>query len=166
VLTGGPIVDAAWLRILDRAGGRPGVPLTRDPDLHLLADGQRIDANRRDDGLHMFRLPSRPTNHLHILSRAAAPQELGLARDPRCLGVAIRKIVMWMGVQVRLIEAEDARLTDGFHGFEADNGIRWTNGDAALPMSLFDGVNGAIDIALYLGGTTSYLDQEGEARAA
>ena len=38
VLTGGAVVDAVWRRILDRAGGRPGLPLTDDPDLHIVAD--------------------------------------------------------------------------------------------------------------------------------
>ena len=47
VLTGGPVVDAVWRRLLDRAGPRPGVPLTDDPDLHLLVDGQRVDAASR-----------------------------------------------------------------------------------------------------------------------
>jgi hypothetical protein len=37
VLTGGPIVDAAWRRLLDRAGPRRGLPLTDDHDLHVLA---------------------------------------------------------------------------------------------------------------------------------
>ena len=39
VLTGGPVVDAVWRRLLDRAGPRPGLPLTDDPDLHLLVNG-------------------------------------------------------------------------------------------------------------------------------
>ncbi len=45
VLTGGPIVDAIW-RLLDRAGPRPGLPTTADPDLHLLVDGRRVDGKR------------------------------------------------------------------------------------------------------------------------
>ena len=44
VLTGGALVDEAWRRLLDRAGPRPGLPLTEDADLHLLVDGQRLDA--------------------------------------------------------------------------------------------------------------------------
>jgi hypothetical protein len=41
VLTGGPVVDAAWRRLLDRAGPRAGMPSTGDPDLHLVVDGRR-----------------------------------------------------------------------------------------------------------------------------
>ena len=43
VLTGGPIVDAAWQRLLDRAGGPGRMPTTDEPDVHLVADGRRID---------------------------------------------------------------------------------------------------------------------------
>ena len=43
IVTGGVIVDAIWRRIPKRAGARPGVPLTSDPDLHLLVDGERVD---------------------------------------------------------------------------------------------------------------------------
>ena len=31
MLTGGAMVDAVWRRLLDRAGPRPGLPLTDDP---------------------------------------------------------------------------------------------------------------------------------------
>ncbi len=41
VLTGGPVVDAVWQRLLERSGPRPGLPLTDDPDVHLLVDGVR-----------------------------------------------------------------------------------------------------------------------------
>jgi hypothetical protein len=33
ILTGGPIVDAAWRILARRAGARPGLLLTKDPDL-------------------------------------------------------------------------------------------------------------------------------------
>ena len=58
VLTGGPIVDAVWRRLLDRAGPRPHAPLTNDPDLHLLVDGCRLDAEQRTDGHYVFVLPT------------------------------------------------------------------------------------------------------------
>lgn len=158
MLTGGPVVDAAWRRLLERAGPRPGVPVTDDPDLHLIVDGRRVDAASRSDVLHIFRLAARPAT-VRIVSRTGVPQELGLARDPRCLGVALRQIMASRGKQVQIIEAEDASLTEGFHGFEADNEIRWTDGRAAVPEDLFDGFTGPLDIALYLGGTTTYVDE-------
>jgi len=157
VLTGGPLVDAVWHRLLERASPTRRVPLTDEPDLHLLIDGRRVDAIERRAGMQVFRLPSRPGT-ARISSRAAAPQELGVARDPRVLGVAVRQIMATRGVRVRTLEADDARLIDGFHDFEPNDGIRWTNGDAAIPESLFDDFGGPLEITLRLGGRSLYLD--------
>jgi hypothetical protein len=157
VLTGGPIVDAAWRRLLDRSGPAPVVPLTDDPDLHLRVDGRRVDASARSDRQFMFRLAGRPAK-VSIVSRTGVPQELRLARDPRTLGVALRQVIVTQGPRLTLIEAEDARLTQGFHAFEADQSIRWTSGDAALPDWLFEGLSGPFEVTLRLGGSTCYLD--------
>ena len=162
LLTGGPIVDAVWRRLLDRAGPRPGQPLTDDPDLQLLADGVRVDAVRRSADAWVFRLAHPPAT-LRILSRSAAPDQLGLARDPRSLGVALRRITVSQRATLRVMAADDARLADGFHGFEADNGFRWTDGDGALPVSLFDGLDGTTVLTLHLGAATRYAD-DGAAR--
>ena len=56
----------------------------------------------------------------------------------------------------RRIEA-DASLAEGFREFELDNGLRWTDGDAALPEALFEGFDGPMELVLHVGGTTSYL---------
>jgi len=165
VLTGGPIVHAALRRLLERAGPRPGLPGTDEPDLHLLVDGRRVDAASRSDEWHVFHLPAPPTT-ARIVSRSGAPQEMGLARDPRCLGVALRQIMVTRGAQVHTIEAEDVLLADGFHEYEADNDIRWTDGDAAIPAGLFEGFTGPLEINLRLGGRTSYLDEGSVLRAA
>src|SRR5262249_23953363 len=58
VLTGGPLVDAVWRRLLDRAGPRPGLPLTNDPDLHLVVDGRRCDAVSFGECCATFQLPA------------------------------------------------------------------------------------------------------------
>jgi hypothetical protein len=155
VLTGGPVVDAVWRRLLDRAGPRPGLPTTAEPDLHLLVDGARVESEPRPHGVHLFRLLQRPTE-IRVVSRACAPDELGIARDPRLLGVAVRQIRLWRDARLRLVEASDPSLDDGFHLFEADNGFRWTDGNALLPAALFDGVHGACDLELHIGGTTRY----------
>jgi aspartate 1-decarboxylase len=165
VLTGGVVVDAAWRRLLERAGPWPGVPMTDDPDLHLLVDGQRVNPASRSNVWHVFRLPAPPAA-VRIVSRSGVPQEIGLARDPRCLGVALQQIIVTRGAQTRTIEAEDAVLTDGFHGYEGDNDIRWTDGDAAVPAGLFEGLAGPLEVALRLGCKTSYLDEGTILRAA
>jgi hypothetical protein len=164
VLTGGPVVDAAWRRLLDRAGARPGLPLTADPDLHLLVDGHRLDATSRHGDVRTFRLMGQPES-IRLVSRSAAPQELGLARDPRTLGVAVRRLVLCQGARLRLLDAEDASLAEGFHGFEPDNGFRWTNGNAALPAALFAGLHGHADLEVHVGAWARYV-AEAESAAA
>ena len=155
VLTGGPIVDAIWRRLLDRAGPRPGMVLTDDPDLHLLVDGVRIDPASRFGTALSFRLAARPET-IRIVSRSAAPAELGLARDPRVIGVALTRIMLCKGVRLRVMEAEDPSLSGGFHGFEPALGLRWTDGDATLPAALFEGFDGAMELVLHLGGSARY----------
>ena len=165
VLTGGSVVDAIWLRLLERAGIGKGIPLTDDPDLHLLVNGIRVDALERHNAMYAFRLDARPRNVM-IRSRAAAPQELGLARDPRSLGVAIRRIVLAQPRRQWAIEADSPSLDSGFHSFERENGIRWTNGDATIPPQIFAGMTMPGMLMLHLGGTTRYPDRGAIPRAA
>jgi hypothetical protein len=171
VLTGGTVVDAAWRRLLDRTGPRPGLPLTDEPDLHLLVDGQRVDGRRvsestRPNGYYAFDL-QRCRGQIRVVSRAGSPAELGLARDPRVLGVALRQVRLWQGVRVRVLDAADESLTDGFHAFESDNLFRWTDGDAALPATLFADLEGTCQLELLVGGAMRYpLLAEAPRRAA
>jgi hypothetical protein len=94
---------------------------------------------------------------VRIASRAAAPDELGLARDPRVLGVAIRSITVLAGARYRVIEAADDRLREGFHGHEPEFDIRWTDGEARLPADLFDGFDGTTELILQVEATTRYV---------
>ena len=165
VLTGGSVVDAVWRRCLDRAGPRPGLSLTDDPDLHVSVDGRLVQATVREADFAVFTLPETPRD-VRLLSRATVPQEVGLARDSRCLGVAIQRIIVRQGGRFRTIEADDPRLADGFHAFETDNGVRWTDGDAALPASLLAGFKGAVEVVVYMAGNTRYWSDSGVRRAA
>ena len=99
---------------------------------------------------------------MRLVSRAAAPAELGLARDPRVLGVAVRRIELWQGPLVAVLEADDARLVDGFHAYEAEDGIRWTDGDAAVPV---DPLTRDAELVVLLGGTTRYVETDAELRS-
>jgi hypothetical protein len=166
VVTGGELVDAAWRRLLERAGPRPGLPLTEDADLHLLVDGQRLDAMSQRGETRVFRLAERP-EAVRVVSRSGAPQELGVARDPRELGVALWRIVLRQGPRLRLLEAEDAALAEGFHGYEADGQLRWTDGDALLPRALYDGLHGGFELELHVACSARYgADLEARAAAA
>jgi hypothetical protein len=162
VLTGGPVVDAVWRRLLDRAGLRKLPPLTDDANLHLIVDGMCLNAPCQTNGVYVFCLPETPSR-ARIASRSAVPAELGLARDPRRLGVAVRRVVLRKGARFRIIDANDPRLLEGFHTFEADNGFRWTDGNAILPRELFDGFAGPCELVLHVAMTTRYVD-EGDVR--
>ncbi|HVY17992.1 MAG TPA: Hint domain-containing protein [Rhodopila sp.] len=157
VLTGGRLVDEVWRRLLDRSGPRPSMTTTDDPDLHLVVDGERVEPINRRSELYVFRLPETP-RALRIASRSAVPQELGIARDDRPLGVAIGRIVFSQAARQRVIDAADPRLVEGFHPFEAEGLVRWTNGDAILPESLFQDLSGACLLMLHLNGATTYRD--------
>jgi hypothetical protein len=156
VLTGGALVDAAWRRLLEHAGPRPGLPVTGDPDLHLLVDGMRVDAAWSCRSAHGFRFLARPGN-VRVVSRSGVPQELGLTRDPRSLGVAVRRVILRRGARMIVVEAEDARLAHGFHAFEAEAQVRWTDGNAGLPAEIFAAFDGPFELEVHLGGSTQYL---------
>jgi hypothetical protein len=170
VLTGGPIVDATWQKILERSGPRARQLLTEDPDLHLLVNGDRIDPVMRTDGVYVFSLPGasyvRRPPVVRIISRSAAPQELGIARDPRSLGIALRRIVIRQGTRFRVIKADDALLSDGLHAFEADRGFRWTNGDAGVPGTVFAGFGGRVEVVVQYAATAHYIDDGASRQAA
>ena|GEM_PF-533581 len=157
VLTGGPIVDEVWRRILDRDAKTHAAPTTVDPDLHLIVDGTRIDAVAHHGARYTFRLPSVP-KPVCIASRAAAPAEVGYARDPRRLGVAVTRIMASGGTALRIVKADDPALADGFHGYEPAQGHRWTDGEATIPAALFAGMDGTVELVLCLGGTAQYPD--------
>ena len=120
-----------------------------------MADGVRIEAAQHAGSVWTFALP-RPPAELRIGSRSGSPQELGLARDPRVLGVALRRITLRQGTRSLVLDASDARLTQGFHEYEAELALRWTDGDAELPASVFAGFSGPVELELEMAGSARY----------
>jgi Ca2+-binding RTX toxin-like protein len=155
VVTGGPVLDALWRRLLDRAGPRPGWQLTDEPDLHLMVGGKRVEPAERDGQAYSFRLDD-AAGPVRLCSRAAAPQELGVVRDPRILGAAVTRISVRAGEVTREAGAADAALRDGFYAYEPDDARRWTDGDALLPATLLAGVRGPVEVTVQLTGRTVY----------
>jgi hypothetical protein len=87
VLTGGQIVDAVWRRLLDRSGPLPGIPLTEDPDLHVLAGGRLIKGGRTAEAVYLFDLPARPGGGMGPVPFARTSRPCGLpAFDPAADG--------------------------------------------------------------------------------
>jgi hypothetical protein len=152
VLTGGAKLDSIWRRLLDRAGPRPHQPITTDPDLHLLIDGARIDGRTQPDGSLLFRVPASPYP-VAIASRAACQDELGRARDPRRLGVAIAELVLRRGNDQQVIGAEALAAYPGSHAYEASENCTWTDGALRLPAALF---NHPATLQIRLRHTTHY----------
>ncbi len=103
----------------------------------------------------MFRLPGCPGS-VRIRSRKGVPAELGLARDPRLLGVAFKRVQLSRGRHLAQLDADDDRLVDGFHGYEPEDSLRWTDGDAGLPTALFSRFSGPTELVLNLTGRMSY----------
>jgi hypothetical protein len=157
VLTGGPVVDAVWRRLLDRAGPSKLPRLTDDPDLHLIVDGSRVDPLYQRGSLYGFRLPSCPQS-LVVASRTVVPATLGIVRDPRLLGVALRQVTVRQGAKFMLFDADDQRLTVGFHDYEPADRLRWTDGYAELPAEAFARFGRGAELMLRLGGATQYPD--------
>jgi hypothetical protein len=114
-----------------------------------------VDASKRDGRTHVFRVP-KGAACVRIVSRDAVPAELGLARDFRSLGVALQWIELGQGPKVTRIEADDDRLVDGFHMYEPDGNLRWTDGDARLPAALISGFRRDTDVVVYVAATTRY----------
>ena len=83
-----------------------------------------------------------------------------MARDPRVLGVALRQICVRQGNRFAIIKANDPALADGFHAFEPDNGLRWMDGDALLPIDRINRFTGPRRLVVHLGGSTSYVDSQ------
>ena len=155
LLTGGPVVDAIWSRLLDRSGPRPGLPQTDDADLHLMVEGKRVDGVAHPDGVVVFNLPIAPQD-VRLVSRAGVPQELGLARDDRLLGVAVSRLTVSQGRTLRSLDADDTALCGGFHPFEAGDALRWTNGDAVVPSALLAGLHGPCRLEVAVACMTRY----------
>lgn len=117
----------------------------------------RLGPHWRAEQKYTFSIPAVPGT-LRLHSRAAAPDELGLKRDPRRLGVSVRQLAIRQGTRFQVIKSPNSRLIDGFHDFEPREGVRWTDGNARLPASLFTGMRGAFELVVDLGGATQYPD--------
>ncbi len=134
VVTNGPLVAAVWRRLLLRAEPCAPIPLTGDPDIHLLVDGTRVAPCDVVDGCHVFEAVA--GSDVRIASRCAVPAELGENHDQRRLGVAVRRIVLYRCGQRLEVDAGSPMLAEGFHGYEAADRFRWTDGAGLLPASL------------------------------
>ncbi len=154
------VVEPIWRRLRDRAhvlgldADCAAVALTDQPDLRLLLDdGSELSACWHNAQRHMFRLPhgARP---VRLLSRAAMPSDTvgPFVDDRRILGVAVDKLVLWTGLDEQVVPPA-ARSLRGWH---ADEGARWTDGNAELDLPRA-GTDAVLDV--HLAATMLYRDE-------
>ena len=148
----------------------PADRVTADPDLHLLADGKRLDPYEFVPQAFVFRVPA-GTQVLRLMSRTSRPCELGLPADDRELGFCIQSLTSQSedGTVKIALEPHHTKLLEGFHRAEGTQ-HRWTQGDALLPNILLG--DGTQDMTLTLKGCSlpryhlSYDDEEMSQRNA
>ena len=122
---GGAIVAAIRATLL-RQAATLGHTTTDDPDLHLIANGRRIDAHRTGD-LWRFDVPAGP---ITLASRTTIPADIRPADpDRRPLGIALAELRL----DGRPLPLTDPRLNTGFHPIEPQ-GWRWTDGAGVLTL--------------------------------
>jgi hypothetical protein len=130
----GAVVREVRRTLLGRAR-QLGHALTRAPDLHLLADGVRLNPTGLAGSIYRFAIPPGAVD-LRIVSRAGIPAETDPdSEDRRRLGVKLGALALRVGDRWREVPAADATLNEGFHPPEGKGGRlwRWTDGHARLP---------------------------------
>jgi len=140
----GPTVEKTKAELLDRAQ-KLRHSLTSDPDLHIVADGRRVEAIPLGQKRLLFVLPAGQKS-VSLHSRTFAPADTDPASgDRRMLGACIMRMQ---------IDGDDLPLdavADGWHELEQSGAIkwRWTDGRTPLPAN-------ARAIILDLGGRGCY----------
>ena len=114
------------------------------------------------DGRLLFHV-ALPAHEIRIISGFARPTEFGHPEDGRRLGVALLGLSWEQGGATIDTPIDSSAFIDGFqhveHPVTSDRMFRWTNGNAALPPSLFPPWRG--ETRLYL----SLKEWDGSSRA-
>jgi hypothetical protein len=165
-------VQPIWQRLADRAvaqgHARRLAATTMDADIHLVADGQRIDAITVLGGFYSF-VVGVGIQRLSLVSRSVIPQlYTPYVDDPRGLGVAARRITLHgatgLGAMGRIdFPADHPALCRGWHAPERGSGMvwRWTNGHADLPFHCYSGLT-LVEISV--AHTTAYPIEDTQSR--
>ena len=150
-------VKPIWQTIVQRAAASglvaPAVETTDDPDLCIVAGGQRIAPLSRAGGRYTFMLPA-AYDEVRLSSRSAQPSMLRpWIEDRRRLGVMVRQVVVKTDQDHEVIAMDDPRLSNGWWAAETDAAAiwRWTGGEATLPIKA-----GPAVVEVLVGETQSY----------
>jgi serralysin len=136
LITEGSRLHAARGTLLIRAEMQ-GCVMTADAGLRLVCAGREIAPLDITAGRLAFALPT-GVRTVHLRSRSAVPCETGLhLADGRRLGVAVSRIALLADGVRNEIPIDHPRLVQGWHALERTGAVlwRWTDGEAALPLS-------------------------------
>jgi hypothetical protein len=153
-----------WRALADRAVALgflpPAYATTQEADIHLVADGRRIEPIAVKGGVHSFMVPAGVTS-LALASRSVVPNVLArFLDDPRRIGVAVRGVTIRGTAGRAEFAADHPDLMQGWHAPERADGAlwRWTNGHGTLPAGAVAGTGaGAVVIDVTVSETTTYL---------
>jgi hypothetical protein len=134
-------VKPLWQAVADRAEwlgiGLPAAETSVDPMFQVMANGQPCPClAEQGNGRRVFLLPA-GASEVAMLSRYTVPNDLTpWIDDRRQLGVAISRIVLRQGSELREIPIDHPALAGGWHDCERQGTrlSRWTNGQAQLKL--------------------------------
>jgi len=148
--------EPVWRALAERAEVLgwtvPAMPVTGDPDPHILAGSRRIDPLGARDGRYVFAIPA-GEGPWRLVTRAARPSQVTpWVDDPRRLGVLVRRLMWRDGADARDVPMDGPGFERGWWDVEwhAQEPCRWTNGDAMLPDM------GGRVVEVTIGGTLRY----------
>ncbi|AOX20770.1 Hint domain-containing protein [Kozakia baliensis] len=107
--------------------------IVEDSNLHLVTEeGEILRPTRKVEDRVVFTLPAH-CRQVRIVSRAARPSDVigPFLDDRRHLGVLLSQVTLWDAAQTQDIDL-GGLTTSGW--YPLDGGLRWTNGDALLPL--------------------------------
>jgi len=164
-------VKPVWDRLASRAEhmgmGVTGRRTTADPDIRIEAAGRILRPIATDGDRTVFAVPA-GCDAVRLLSRAASPADIQPWRDDRrSLGLSVRRISVRDGGAVTDLALDHPELRLGWwavehHGLAM---VRWTDGDATIPI----GSGGARLLEITAGRLVGYMaaaEQPGLARAS
>jgi hypothetical protein len=124
------------------------VPLesVSDPKLCLFNNQGLIFPFKSNINAFHFRLPA-PPQKLLLRSRCDRPERAKTGTDGRVLGFGVWRISASDGRLNKTLLPSDLAELDGFYEPEPPGHI-WTNGEARLPVSLFEGMRGTISLCV------------------
>jgi hypothetical protein len=129
----GPAIHRAREALLARAVGL-GHKLTQDADVHLLADGRRIDTVDLSEKRIAFTLPA-ATSNIELRCRSFIPAHVqSMSDDQRLLGLCVSRLQI-DGEDIAL--NYEASFAQGWHALEGDaHHWRWCHSRVPLPAGV------------------------------